>query len=150
MLSQGYWPAEFLTISSILTKAPVQYAKSFLYTETDDNDLTYFITYQLRIIIRAINALEGYLQRKTAEVRRTEKLIKQLATLNHRQTALLNHALRHPDHPYTVKSHSTSHRIAIQTARTDLDGPGGARAARKGESRKGLRVLPGGGSVEPS
>lgn len=121
MLSQGYWLAEFLTISSILTKAPVQYARSFLYTETDDNDLTYFIMYQLQVIMRAINGLEGYLQRKMAEVKRTEKLIKRPGTLNHRQTALLNHALRHPDHPYTVKSHSLSHNIAIQTARTDLE-----------------------------
>ncbi len=122
MLSQGYWLAEFLTISSILTKAPVQYARSFLYTETDDNDMTYFIMYQLQVIMRAINGLEGYLKRKMAEVKRTEKLIKQLGALNHRQTALLNHALRHPDHPYTVKSHSLSHNIVSQTARTDLEG----------------------------
>lgn len=122
LLSQGYWLAEFLTISSILTKASVQYAKSFLYTETDDNDLTYFIMYQLQVIMRAINGLEGYLQRKMAEVKRTEKLIKQLGTLNHRQTALLNHALRHPGHSYTVKSHSLSHNIVTQTARTDLEG----------------------------
>lgn len=122
MLSQGYWMAEFLTISGILSKALVQYARSFLYTETDDNDLTYFIMYQLQVIMRAINGLEGYLQRKMAEVKRTEKLIKQLGTLNHRQVALLNHALRHPDHPYTVKSHSLSHNIVAQTARTDLEG----------------------------
>lgn len=122
MLSQGYWLAEFLTISSILTRAPVQYAKSFLYTETDDRDLTYFIMYQLRMVVQAISELEGYLQKKMAEVKRTEKLIKQLGTLNHRQTALLNHALRRPDHSYTVKSHSMSHNIVSQTARTDLDG----------------------------
>ncbi|MGB3683174.1 MAG: Fic family protein [Rubrobacteraceae bacterium] len=122
LLSQGYWLAEFLTISSILTKAPVQYARSFLYTETDDNDLTYFIMYQLQVVMRAINGLEGYLQRKMAEVKRTERLIKQLGTLNHRQTALLNHALRHPDHSYTVRSHSLSHNIVAQTARTDLEG----------------------------
>lgn len=122
MLSQGYWLAEFLTISSILNKAPVRYARTFLYTETDDNDLTYFVMYQLQVIMRAINGLEGYLQRKTAEVKRTQKLIRQLGTLNHRQTALLNHALRHPDHPYTVKSHSMSHNVVTQTARTDLEG----------------------------
>lgn len=121
MLSQGYWLAEFLTISSILTRAPVQYARSFLHTETDDNDLTYFIMYQLRVIVQAISELEGYLQKKMAEVKRTEKLIKQLGTLNHRQTTLLNHALRHPDHQYTVKSHSMSHNIVAQTARTDLE-----------------------------
>lgn len=56
----------------------MQYAKSFLYTETDDRDLTYFIMYQLRIVVQAISELEGYLQKKVAEVKRTEKLIKQL------------------------------------------------------------------------
>lgn len=142
MLSQGYWLAEFLTISSILTKAPVQYARSFLYTETDDNDLTYFIAYQLQVIMRAINGLEGYLQRKMAEVKKTQKLIRQLGTLNHRQTALLNHALRHPDHPYTVKSHSMSHNVVTQTARTDLEGLVKRGLLKKQKVGKGYTYYP--------
>lgn len=142
MLSQSYWLAEFLTISSILSRAPVQYAKSFLYTETDDNDLTYFIMYQLRVIVRAINELEGYLQRKMAEVKRTEKLIKQLGTLNHRQTALLGHALRHPGHPYSVKSHSLSHNVVSQTARTDLTGLVERGLLEKRKAGKGFVFFP--------
>lgn len=142
MLSQGYWLAEFLTISSILSRAPVKYAKSFLYTETDDNDLTYFIMYQLQVIMRAISGLEGYLQRKMAEVRRTEKLIKQLGTLNHRQTTLLNHALRHPGHPYTVKSHSLSHNVVVQTARTDLEGLVERGILEKQKTGKGYTFYP--------
>lgn len=122
MLSRGYWLVEFLVISRILTKAPVQYARAFLYTETDERDLTYFIMYQLHVVMRAINELEGYLQRKMAEVKRTEHLIKRSAGLNHRQIALLSHALRHPDQMYTVKSHASSHSIVSETARTDLLG----------------------------
>lgn len=142
MLSQGYWLAEFLTISSILSRAPIQYAKSFLYTETDDNDLTYFIMYQLRVIVRAINELEGYLQRKMAEVKRTERLIKQLGTLNHRQTALLSHALRHPGHPYTVRSHSMSHNVVPQTSRTDLTGLVERGLLEKRKAGKGFFYYP--------
>lgn len=122
MLSQSYWLAEFLTISRILAQAPIQYARSFLYTETDDRDVTYFIMHQLRVIMKAISELEGYLKRKMAEVKRTEVLIKRAVEFNHRQIALLSHALRHPDQMYTVKSHASSHKIVHQTARTDLLG----------------------------
>ena len=39
---------------------------------------------------------------------------------DHRQVALLSHALKHPGHGYTVESHRRSHRVTLQTARTDL------------------------------
>jgi Fic family protein len=39
---------------------------------------------------------------------------------NHRQLALLQHALRHPGTQYTVQSHGTSHNVVRQTARQDL------------------------------
>ena len=40
--------------------------------------------------------------------------------LNHRQLALLRHALRHAGFRYTVLSHQTSHGVSNQTARSDL------------------------------
>ena len=98
----------------------MRYAKSFLYTETDDNDLTYFLLSQLRIICRAIDALRDYLTRKVREVRETTTLLKESADLNHRHLALLSHALRHPGQRYTIESHRTSHQVTYQTARTDL------------------------------
>src|SRR5256885_14750013 len=66
MLRSGYWLVEFISISNILRKAPARYGISFLYTETDDNDLTYFIDYQTTVILRAIKELHDYLDRKTA------------------------------------------------------------------------------------
>jgi len=33
--------------------------RSFLYTETDDNDLTYFILYNLKVIGRAIDVMSN-------------------------------------------------------------------------------------------
>ncbi|MFQ5678269.1 MAG: Fic family protein [Gemmatimonadota bacterium] len=120
MLSQGYWLAEYVSISRILRAAPAKYARSFLYTETDENDLTYFILYQLRVIERAIDELHRYLQKKVAEVRQIERLIRKSAELNHRQLALLSHALKHPDARYTIESHRSSHNVVYQTARMDL------------------------------
>ncbi len=120
VLSQHFWLFEFLSISTILRKAPVKYARSFLYTETDENDLTYFILAQLQVIRRAINELYAYVERKRQEVQQIEYLLRASTLLNHRQMALLGHALRHPGMRYTIESHRTSHQITYQTARTDL------------------------------
>jgi Fic family protein len=120
MLSQGYWLTEFLTISNILKNAPAQYTRSFLYTEKDEGDVTYFILYQLRVIMRAIRELDRYLRRKMSEIRETEKLFKRSPNLNRRQIELLSYALRNPDAEYTVRAHATTHNIGLETARLDL------------------------------
>ncbi|MFO1351762.1 MAG: Fic family protein [Gammaproteobacteria bacterium] len=120
MLRRGYWLFEFLSISSILHRAPAQYAGAFLKTETDDNDLTYFLLYQLEVIERSLEALVTYLNDKAQQAWRVEKLLQGSVELNHRQIALLAHAIRHPGFIYSFKSHQTSHRIAYATARADL------------------------------
>jgi len=120
MLSQGYWLFEFVSISRILKEAPSKYGKSYLYTETDDNDLTYFIDYQLEVIIRAINDLWGYLERKAREVHDIEKELKNSSQFNYRQLSLLTDASQHPGAEYSIKSHQESHRVAYATARADL------------------------------
>ena len=120
MLRQGYWLFEFISLSSIIRRAPVRYARAFLETETDGNDLTYFILHQLDCIDRALVALDDYLARKTAELRGVEERLARRNDLNPRQLALLGHALRHPEHVYTIRSHQTSHGVAYATARADL------------------------------
>ena len=120
MLRSGYWLFEFISISTILRKAPVQYGRSFLYTETDDNDLTYFLVAQTEVISRAIDELHRYIERKAAQLRQAEQDIQALALFNHRQVALIRHALDNPGQRYTIASHRQSHNVAYQTARTDL------------------------------
>jgi Fic family protein len=120
MLRQDYWLTEFLTISTILRKAPVAYAHSFLLSETDDNDLTYFLIFHLGVLMRALASLEGYLERKMKEVQEVEALVRGDSGLNHRQRALLGDAMRDVHARYTIQGHQASHAVVYQTARTDL------------------------------
>lgn len=120
MRTRGYWLVEYLSISRILRNAPSQYARSFLLTETDNRDVTYFIDYQLRVIKRAIKELHDYLGRKAEELRNVERLMKRSPAFNHRQLALLSYALRNPDGFFTFRTHADSHGVTHETARNDL------------------------------
>jgi Fic family protein len=120
MRTRGYWLVEYLSISRILRKAPAQYSRAFLLTETDEGDTTYFLLHQLRIIERAVRELHIYLARKAGEVRDLERRLEGEADLNHRQLAVLGDALRHPNNIYTHQGHAAEHRVTHETARSDL------------------------------
>jgi len=124
MMKQGYWTMEFISISRILKLAPAKYTRAYLYTETDDNDVTYFIVHQLEVINRAIKDLLVYLEKKASEIKTVEKLIKKSPDLqkllNYRQIALINRALKRPESIFYVESHRGAHNVTYDTARTDL------------------------------
>lgn len=123
MVRQGYWLMEFVSISRVLRKAPAQYARAYLYTETDAGDVTYFILHQLNVIEQALEALKTYVQQRGQETRQVEQTLHSLGAnvdLNVRQLALLSGALKQRSNRYTVESHKRSHNVAYATARTDL------------------------------
>ena len=122
MLRAGYWLVQFLSISSILRRAPARYERSYLYSETDGNDLTYFLLYQLEVVERAIQGLDEYLQRKMEEQRRAERLLRDSPHLNHRQIVLVSDAMRDPDAWFTIQAQERRHRVTYATARADLLG----------------------------
>ena len=120
MLRAGYWMFQHVSISQAILRAPKRYGRAFLLTETDEGDLTYFLLYHLDILRRSLDDLHAYMERKQRELRAAEPLLRGASWLNHRQRALLLHALKHPGRRYTVRGHQTSHGVVYQTARTDL------------------------------
>ena len=119
----GYWMTEYLSISTIIRRAPAQYARAYIYSETDDNDVTYFLDYNLRVILQSIAKLHKYLSRKATEISEVQRLLTghaPMSILNYRQIDLVVAMRKYPDRLYTFQSHRRSHNVTYQTARTDL------------------------------
>jgi Fic family protein len=120
MLRAEYWLFEYISISDILKRAPVKYYMAFLHSETDENDLTYFLIHQSEVIRKAIARLHDYIAGKSREITGCQRALRNWRHLNHRQQAIASHALRHPGASYTVEGHQHSHNTAYDTARKDL------------------------------
>ncbi len=120
LLQNGYDYFEYFSISEILLGAPAKYAKAFLYTETDENDLTYFLLHQLEVIERSSQKFTESIETRGRELEEFEKSHPLLNDLNFRQIELLRYTAKHPETPFTIQSHKNTHLIAYDTARQDL------------------------------
>jgi len=124
VVRDGYWLMEYISISKIINLAPLEYGKAFLYVETDDADLTYFFIHQLDVISRAISELYDYIRQKQDELEALSTAITAIsvsASLNHRQIALLNQALRSPEMIFLIGDHERLSKVSYLTARKDLE-----------------------------
>lgn len=120
MLKSGYEFAEFLSISGPIDRSPKKYYMAFAHTETDGLDLTYFVLHQLDVMQQALDELLEHLRGRARRNTALAGLVREFDQLNHRQRALLQHAIRHPLASYTIEGHGLSHRVHYQTARTDM------------------------------
>ncbi|HRN28065.1 MAG TPA: Fic family protein [Ferruginibacter sp.] len=121
LLKNGYWLTEYMSISRMILKSKSQYARAFLYTETDQNDMTYFILYQLKTMKLAFDSLKEYIKRKIEEKRQISDFLK-ISNVNERQALILKWIYEEPSLVFTVKEIQTRLQISNQTARTDLQG----------------------------
>lgn len=120
MLKQGYWLFEYISISKIILEAPAKYGLAFLHSETDENDLTYFLLHHAEVIRRALDELYRYIDERSQRLAEVQKELRGLTHLNHRQRDLITHALHHPGQPYTVEYQKNTHHVVYETARSDL------------------------------
>jgi len=120
LLKSGYWLTEYLSISRLIVKSKKQYALAYLYSETDDNDLSYFIHFKIKIMLSAYEDLKKYLQRKMEEKKQVANFQK-IDNLNERQALILKWIFDEPELTFTVKEIQVRFNISNQTARTDLE-----------------------------
>lgn len=121
LISKGYWLIEYLSISRIMVQSPSQYARAYLFTEYDDNDLTYFIDFNLRAMELALKNLQNYIKRKIDDKQRMYKFIKN-ENFNERQADLIGTLMTDSQRVLTIKEVEIKYDIVYQTARLDLLG----------------------------
>jgi Fic family protein len=121
LIKRGYWLVEYMSISRIILKAKSQYARAYLHTEYDENDLTYFIIYNIKAMNVALEDLKKYIHKKTLEKRRMLSLLKE-TSLNERQLVVVKDILNDRDKYFLVKQIESRFRVSNQTARNDLTG----------------------------
>ena len=115
---------------------PAQYARSFLEVEQDEGDLTYFLIWHARIILRGIRELHDYLAKKSKELDQVKHRLR-ATTLTNRQIGVIEEALRDPMMTVTAAAHANKYRVTPQTAHADLRGledEGYLRRVRRGRS----------------
>lgn len=119
-LRDGYWLIEYVSISSVIFDAPAKYRDAFLYSETYESDITYFLIHQLSVLDQSFSKLSEYVDSILERSFELKELIGDLSVLNSRQRALLGHALWNLEAVYTYQGHAASHATSRGTARNDL------------------------------
>jgi Fic family protein len=119
-LKHHYDLLEFISISRIFVHAPAQYARAYQLTESDSNDMTYFIDFNIKIISRALEDLKQYLIKKKEEETASLQLVEQIPDLSFRQAEILRDFIRHPTRYYTISEVAGKYKISLPTARGDL------------------------------
>ena len=121
MLKQKNWLTEYLSISRVIAKSKKSYEKSFQYTEADNNDIGYFVAYNLRVLDLSFKQLQGYLKRKQEEKKAANTFL-QLGDINDRQAQIIKMFVDNPKEVITVKDIQIKFFVTATTAKGDIMG----------------------------
>lgn len=121
LLSRGYYLAEYISISEVILQSRIQYASSFVYSEYDENDTTYFLQYSLKTIMRAYERAIEFIRKRDNE---HNAVISEFSidNLNKRQLEIITMLKKNPGSLLTVKEIQRTFGTSNQTARNDLTG----------------------------
>jgi len=119
LLTQNYVYLEYIAVSTAIKKAPAQYARAYLYAETDNNDITYFVKFNLRAINIAVKSFENYINKTKIENKMIFETIQKNPKLNFRQADVIITMSKNAK-PMTILEMQERYNTTYQTARTDF------------------------------
>ncbi len=117
-MKKGYSVMEYLSISKAIKDHKGGYEEAYQLSETDGNDVTYFIDYNIRMLMSSIEMFSGYLRKKIDERRHMRDLM-DTDNLTQRQIDILV-ALMNSDMPQTVYELSAKIGVSPQTVRNEI------------------------------
>lgn len=121
LLKNDYWGFTYLPLSKVIKNSPVQYGMAYVYSEQDDNDLTYFLDYNARKIKQSIKEFREYEQGMQRENKKMVKDARAKYHLNDRQIHLLQFYQKNRDEGVSISAHINVNEISRGTAMTDLN-----------------------------
>ncbi|MCZ7399650.1 MAG: Fic family protein [Candidatus Methanoperedens sp.] len=121
LISQKYNWLEYVAVSTAIKNAPIKYMRAYLYSETDHNDITYFVKFNLRQLDIALKSFETYIKKTMSENKKIFETIKRNPNLNFRQADVIIDISKN-ERPITLNEMQERYNITYQTARTDLLG----------------------------
>lgn len=127
LIKKGYWIFAYLSLSKIIKESPQQYIMAYVYSEQDDNDLNYFIDYNIRKITQALEGFAEYLTKKfsdSAKMQQTRLIGEMTHDLNSRQIDLLQHLYNAgiANERTSLQAHMNINQVTKMTASKDLKG----------------------------
>ncbi len=120
LIKNGYWAFAYLPISKAIKRSPKKYIMAYVYTEQDDNDLTYFINYNIQKIQLAIREFKEYIEQQSLVNIKMRKKFKEIYEFNDRQIHLLQYMYGDSDASTNLTAHMNVYQISKMTANTDL------------------------------
>ncbi|MBU2523726.1 Fic family protein [Patescibacteria group bacterium] len=120
LIKEGYWAFVYLPISKAINLSPKQYSMAYVYSEQDDNDMTYFIDYNIKKIKLAVKEFKKYVESQTKENLKMKKRSETTHNLNARQVQLLQFLHGDPDEKTNLAIHTNINQISKRTASKDL------------------------------
>ena len=120
LVKQGYWAFVYLPISKVIKLTPKQYIMAYIYSEQDDNNMTYFIDFNIKKIKLALAEFKNYIKTQMQGNTQMKKMSETKYNLNLRQVQLLQYLHGDPDEKTTLTIHMNINQVAKMTAIKDL------------------------------
>ena len=125
MFKKDYGAFRYISISNLLKEAAAQYGKSYLYTETDEMDMTYFIDYQCSVIMRAVAAFKAHCQKTIENIASFNTWLFNsgiYGKLSEKQKVVFHVAKSNPNTIFTARYIEEKLNCSYNTAATVLNG----------------------------